>query len=203
MSAPGLARFLAPEPPAPAEVCDLCGTAVGDGHDHLVDTGSRALLCACRACALLFDRPGAGAGRYRQVPTRYLHDPEFALGRAEWEALQIPVDLAFFFVNSELGRWVAFYPSPAGATESVLPLGSWDAVLERNPALAGVAPDVEALLLRRRAGRFECFLVPVDACYRLVGLVRLTWRGFDGGAEAHDSIDRFFDEMAERAARYR
>lgn len=210
MRGSGLARFLEPAPPArsavpvgaePAEVCDICGAAVGGGHDHLVDTGSRALLCACRACALLFDRPGAAAGRYRLVPSRYVGAAPFSLTGVEWETLQVPVGLAFLFINSELHRWVAFYPSPAGATESVLPLGAWEDVLERNPSAASVAPDVEAVLVRRRGDRFECYIVPIDACYRLVGLVRSRWRGFDGGSEVHALIDGFFDDVAARAAR--
>lgn len=213
MTSSGLARFVAPapvaapaDPPAGAsgpaaraEACDMCGTALADGHDHLVDAGSRALLCACRPCWLLFENPAAGAGRYRRVPSRYLHDPGFSLAPAEWDELQVPVGLAFFFVNSGMDRWVAFYPSPAGATESVLPTESWRAVLERNPGLTAVEPDVEALLVRRHGGRFECFLVPIDACYRLVGLMRLHWRGFDGGAEMHECMEGFFDEMAARA----
>ena len=63
-------------------------------------------------------------------------------------------------------------------------------------------PDVEALLVRRgdagRGDRAEALLVPVDACYRLVGLVRRHWKGFDGGAEAWAAIDAFFDELRER-----
>lgn len=207
MRGPRLARFVAPQPAARpgvqvggTEACDMCGADVGDDHDHLVDTDSRALMCACRACSLLFEQPSSGSGRYRLVPSRYVRDPDFCLTAGEWEELQIPVGLAFFFVNSVLGRWVAFYPSPAGATESVLPLGSWREVLERNPGLVDPDPDVEALLVRRNGDRFECCLVPIDACYRLVGLIRLHWRGFDGGAEVGQLINGFFEELAERAA---
>ena len=38
--------------------------------------------------------------------------------------------MAFFFFNSSLGRMAAFYPSPAGATESLLPLATWEEILE-------------------------------------------------------------------------
>ena len=41
--------------------------------------------------------------------------------------------------------------------------------------------------------------MPIDACYRLVGLVRMHWRGFDGGSEAWAAIDTFFAELNERA----
>ena len=35
--------------------------------------------------------------------------------------------------------------------------------------------------------------MPIDACYELVGQLRRLWRGFDGGQEAHDALDAFFD----------
>ena len=41
--------------------------------------------------------------------------------------------------------------------------------------------------------------MPIDACYRLVGLVRLHWKGFDGGTEAWQAIDGFFDELRSNA----
>ena len=74
--------------------------------------------------------------------------------------------------QSKLDRTVAFYPGPAGATESELPLEAWGAVLARNPALGMAAPDTEALLIRGPGpdrAQADCHLVPVDACYELRG----------------------------------
>lgn len=110
--------------------------------------------------------------------------------------------MAFFFFNSALDRSVASYPSPAGATESLLSLDAWDAMREANPLLASVESDVEALLVRRPdrgSGGFECYLVPIDACYELVGLVKMHWKGFDGGEEARGAIDAFFAQLGERS----
>ena len=70
-------------------------------------------MCVCRGCYLLFTDDHAEL-RYRAVPDRYLSFPDFALGRREWEVLQIPVGLAFFFRNSALDRTVAFYPGSGG-----------------------------------------------------------------------------------------
>jgi hypothetical protein len=54
-----------------------------------------------------------------------------------------------------------------------------------------------------RAGRggegAECFLVPIDVCYELVGHMRRLWRGFDGGQEAHEALDAFFERVRARA----
>ena len=101
----------------------------------------------CRGCYLLFTDSHAQL-RYRAVPDRYLAFPDFALDRRAWEALQIPVGLAFFFRNSALDRTVAFYPGPAGATESELDLDAWNAITRADPRVGVLADDVEALLVR-------------------------------------------------------
>lgn len=174
----------------------MCGVEIGGFHGHVVNLSGRALLCTCRPCYLLFDYRGPARGRYRAVPDRYLSFPDFRLTRQQWDTLQIPVGMAFFFVNSELGRTAAFYPSPAGATESVLPLDTWDELLEGNPELTAIESDVEALLVRFEGDDAVCYLVPIDACYELVGHIRMLWRGFDGGQEARERIDRFFADVA-------
>lgn len=194
-----LRRFLAePQGREPVqEVCELCAKPVPAAHPHLVQVAERRMLCACGPCGFLFSNPGAGGGGYRRVPDRYLSDPGFRLTDAQWDALQIPVGMAFFLRNSAQDRLIACYPSPAGATESELTLDAWEAGVGAGRLAAELEPDVEALLVRREKDRrTECLLVPVDACYRLVGLVRLHWRGFDGGAEAWLEIDRFFDTVA-------
>ena len=187
-------------PPAPApegERCDLCAEPVAAEHTHLVDLESRSLRCACRACYLLFVNGGT---RLRAVPDRYLSFPDLRLSPAQWDAFQIPVSVAFFFVNSALERVVALYPRPAGATESLLPLDAWAELAGAHPELTTMVPDVEALLIRGERGLApECYLVPIDACYELVGRLRTTWRGFDGGSEAHDELAAYFDRVRQRA----
>jgi hypothetical protein len=136
------------------------------------------------------------------VPDRYLAFRDFALDRLAWEALQIPVGVAFFFTNSALGRTVAFYPGPAGATESELDLDAWSAISGADPRVDLLADDVEALLVRVPEGedaRPQSYLVPIDACYEFVGRLRMLWRGFDGGQEARAFIDSFFSQVAARA----
>ncbi|MEG3627664.1 DUF5947 family protein [Streptomyces poriticola] len=195
----GLGRFTAPREPR-AERCELCAAPLADAaHRHLVDTERRALACACDPCARLLDRSGGRTGRFRTVPGRILSDPGHRIDDQAWERLRIPVGVAFFFRNSALGRLVALYPSPAGATESELEPESWQSVLGGSRLAELLEPDVEALLLRRHQGRVECFLVPVDLCYELVGRMRLRWQGFDGGAGARADLDAFFDRVRDRA----
>ncbi|WP_308312828.1 DUF5947 family protein [Streptomyces sp. ISL-1] len=195
----GLRRFATPRTPQ-QERCELCGVPVADGgHRHLVDTEKRSLACACTPCALLFEQPGAAIGRFRTVPDRYLADPDHRLDDGAWELLQIPVGVAFFFRNAALDRLVAFYPSPAGATESELEPSAWQAALGGSRLADLLEPDVEALLLRRSEGRAECYLVPIDICYELVGRMRLLWQGFDGGAEARADLKAFFEHVGRRA----
>ena len=196
----GLRRFRNPvQRSAPGERCELCAEPIGAEHGHVIDLESRAIMCSCRGCYLLFTHRGAGGKRHRAVPERFRHAPRFGPGSALWETAGIPVKTAFLFRNSVQDRTVAFYPSPAGATESLLPLGTWDELLADTPAFADVADDVEAFLLNKLDLGFECFLVPIDVCYELVGIVRSTWRGFDGGTEAHEAIDGFFASLRERS----
>jgi hypothetical protein len=178
----------------------MCAEAIGEPHQHVVDLRTRSLMCTCRACYLLFTDQQAEL-RYRAVPDRYLSFPRFHLDELTWNELQIPVGLAFFFRNSELGRTVAFYPGPAGAAESELPLEAWEAIVAANPQLGLLVPDVEALLVRTGADGdgSDCHIVPIDACYELVGHLRRSWRGFDGGQEAHALIEDFFATVRARS----
>jgi hypothetical protein len=189
------------EIPRAGEVCELCAEPISDEHGHLVDLTARNLMCACRGCYLLFLSEGAGGSHFRAVPDRYLAFSDVGLSPAQWDHLQIPVSVAFFFLNSSLGRVAAFYPGPAGATESELPLDTWAEVVESNPQLGVLQPDVEALLVRARPNRggTECYIVPIDACYELVGHLRKLWRGFDGGTEANAKLEMFFGDVRAKA----
>ncbi|MFJ8332133.1 DUF5947 family protein [Streptomyces sp. NPDC094437] len=189
--------------PVAGERCEMCAVPVEGEHQHVVDLENRGLMCCCRACCLLFTEDGARL-RYRTVPDRYLSFDGVPLDARAWDELQIPVGLAFLFRNSVQDRVVAFYPGPAGATESELPLDAWALLVSTVPELAVVRPDVEALLVRRterdgRAGVASCHLVPIDACYELVGRLRALWRGFDGGQEAHAAMDAFFERVEGRS----
>lgn len=183
----------------PGEACEMCGESIPEDHPHVVNVETRNLMCTCRGCYLLFTAEGAAQGKYRCVPERYLYDPHFVMTAAQWDDLQIPVKLAFFFFNSSMDRFVAFYPSPAGATESLLDLAQWNEVLAANPQLPACEPDVEAFLIAANDDGFECFLVPIDACYELVGRVKLNWKGFDGGEEAWSDIAAFFADLRARS----
>jgi hypothetical protein len=197
-----LRRINGSRPPtvAAGERCEMCAMPIADQHQHVVDVESRSLMCTCRGCYLLFTDQEA-ALRYRAVPDRYLSFPGFAFDRSDWDDLQIPVGLAFVFRNSRQDRVVAFYPSPAGATESELTLGAWAHVVEANPALTTLLPDVEAVLIHSgdHGEDFTAHLVPIDACYELVGTMRATWRGFDGGSEARAAMAAFFADVESRS----
>ncbi len=191
----GLRRFVKRPAGPGAERCEMCREVLGERHGHLVDTGKRSIACACRACYLLFTHEGAAGGRYKAVPERVRHEPGRPLSDADWNELQIPVAMAFFFLNSALGRVVAGYPSPGGVTECELDLAAWDRIAAAYPLLGEMAPDVEAIFVHKN----EVFLIPIDACYSLVGELRLLWQGFDGGAEARAALAAFLAGLRQRA----
>ena len=183
-SARGLAALRRLAAPRPAlERCELCAAPTADDHQHLVDPENRRLLCVCDACAILFDH--SGVTRYRRAPrdSRQVD----ALEDAVWNSLGIPIGLAFFFRSSVSNRIVAVYPSPGGPTETT--------VEEEFPALSTVAPDVEALLINRTRGARDYYVVPIDQCYKLIGIIRRHWTGFSGGDELWEHVGRFFDSL--------
>jgi hypothetical protein len=191
-----------PDGSEPVEKCEMCATEIPAEHSHVADLEASSLVCACRACSLLFTHARAGRGRYRAVPDRYRHDPVRQLTVAQWDEFEIPVGLAFFFRSSQRAEGEdisAFYPSPAGATESTLNLAAWGRLTAEYPLLAAVEADVEAVLITRTDAGVEYFLVPIDACYELAGRMRLHWRGFDGGTEARDAIAGFLATVRSRS----
>lgn len=179
------------------EPCELCEAELADTHAHLVELSSRKLICACDACAILFDNQGAG--KYRRVPSRVRILADFRLPEEVWAALDLPINLAFFLNSTALGRVVALYPSPGGATEALPPPDAWQMLVEDNPSLANLIPDVEALLVNRLSSPSGYYRVGIDKCYELVGLIRTHWRGISGGKAVTREIDRFFTALQERA----
>jgi hypothetical protein len=192
-------RVAAEQEEAQVEHCELCGDPIPPDHRHMLDLRSRELMCACRACKILFDSGASGGGHYRLVPDRRLRLAGFEMDDVAWEELRIPVDMAFFFFRSDVARVVAYYPSPAGPTESLLELDAWEELERANPLLGQLEPDVEALLVNRSRGARQYFLVPIEDCYGLVGLIRTRWRGLTGGREVWEEIEAFFEGLSGRS----
>jgi hypothetical protein len=194
-----LAQEKAEEKQAALEACELCAEKIGARHRHVIDLSSREMKCVCQACKILFDRPAAPADRFRLVPDRRLRIGDLELDDVIWDDLRVPVDMAFFFHHSEAEQVLAFYPGPAGATESLLELRAWEQLETANPILAELAPDVEALLVNRARGERQHYLVPIEDCYDLVGLIRTRWRGLTGGQDVWKAIESFFGTLEERS----
>jgi hypothetical protein len=179
-----------------AEVCELCAAPLLSNHLHLLELEKRRVTCACNSCAILFGGNGAHQ-RYRRIPRGIWRLYDFAMDDQEWNSLLIPIDLAFFLFDSTKGRVVADYPSPAGAMESSLDLEYWKSIVTKNPILKKFEPDVEALLINRIGASPQYYRVPIDYCFRLVGIIRIHWRGISGGSEVWKRIDYFFQELKE------
>jgi hypothetical protein len=191
-----LVRFVRGLDVSAAEHCELCSEEIAPDHSHLAEPAKGRLLCVCRGCAMLLgnreDR------KYRLVPEDARRLDGFQLIDSDWEALGIPVGLAFFFHSTPANRVVAFYPGPAGPTESLLDLGAWSKIAADNPVLAGFEPDVEALLVNRVKGARDHYRMPIDKCYALAGLIRSRWYGVSGGEAVWKAIDGFFAGLRNR-----
>lgn len=175
------------------EECDICGKGLGPDHSHLFDAAARQVVCACGECAVSIGERTDSA--YRRVPRNVRRLTNFELDDRVWAGLLIPVDMAFFFYNTPAGRVLALYPSPAGATESLLELEAWEEIVRANPVLNDMQPDVQALLVNRIGDAREYYLAPLDRCYELVGLIRVHWRGLSGGVQVWQEISGFFDRL--------
>jgi hypothetical protein len=192
-----LRQFVRKPPAPPVEHCELCGLALAPEHAHLLEPSSRNLVCSCEPCAILFS--GQQGGRYRRVPRNIEALSNFRLSDEQWEELHLPINLTFFVASTPAQRVLALYPSPAGAVESLLTLEAWQALVEQNPVLLELEPDVEALLVNRMKDERVYYRTPIDECFRLVGLIRGHWRGLSGGTEVWDEVARFFASLQARS----
>ncbi|HEX3928091.1 MAG TPA: DUF5947 family protein [Gemmatimonadales bacterium] len=202
LSTPALARLAAAArrpPPTEDEHCDLCGIAVPATHRHLFDLRARTVLCVCPACRILFDRGAAGGAHYRLIPERRSRLEDFDLGDQLWDQLGIPVSLAYLTTGDD-GAMLAVYPGVAGAALSPVRTDVRDALLAANPVMSALVPEVEGILVCRHRQPHQHFIVPMDDCYRLTGIIRTHWKGFSGGGTVWREINHFIDDLG-RAAR--
>jgi len=81
---------------------------------------------------------------------------------------------------------------------------AWQRIVQCNPSLGEMERDVEALLVNRVGqsrgmAAAEYYIAPIDACYRLVGLIRMHWSGLSGGTEVWQEIGDFFAQLRAQA----
>lgn len=176
------------------EQCDLCGEALASKHEHLFDIEHRRLRCACTACSVLFDTPSA---KIRRIRRQAIGLEGFRISEAQWDALKVPVGLAFFSRSSSLGEVIAAYPGPAGAVEAPVPKPAWEDLVKDNPVLAAIDADTSALLVDRQTAKPTYHVLSIDECYRLTGIIRSRWQGLTGGDGPVRAVKEFFHQLAE------
>lgn len=179
------------------ERCELCGIGLSRNHRHLLEMSKSRIVCSCDPCALRFQ--DVVEGRFKLIPKDAWYLPQFNLSDAEWENLALPINLAFFFYSTPEKKMKALYPSPAGATESLLPLAAWNSLAERHSRVRTMQPDVEAFLVNRVGTKREYYVVPIDVCFELVGLIRMHWRGLSGGDAVWQQVEAFFARLSANA----
>ena len=179
------------EPRRQEERCEICNAPLPDDHRHMLQLEERRIVCSCEACWALH----SGDPEYRPVGTHIAWLQTFDLDDQLWARFQIPIGLAFFMRSSVTGGVVAFYPSPAGATESELSLDSWEELVRRNPVLERLDPDAEALIVNRLEDPPQVVIAPIDQCYALVGLIKVRWEGISGGPALREAVPEFFASL--------
>jgi hypothetical protein len=193
-----LRRFVRPvAQESPREVCELCSQPLAPQHRHLLETANRKVICACDGCALRFQE--VIGGRFQLIPRDVVALPNFQMEDAQWEDLALPINLVFIFARGPQRSMTAAYPSPAGVTESLLTLRNWEALAAQNLELMNLKPEVEALLINRVGKTREYFIVPIDVCFALAGLIRKYWHGLSGGDQVWGEVGRFFVNLRKQA----
>lgn len=182
-----------PEGPEPIEAnCDLCGTSMPEEHRHLLELEERSIVCVCESCWAL----RSGEPQFIPTGSRVVWLDDITFPDELWARFRIPIGLAFFLKGEE--GIAAFYPSPAGATESELDLGVWDALTVLNPTLEDLERESEALIVDRLSDPSRYVIAPTDEAYKLVGLVKANWQGISGGPGVEKAVSGFFEELQGR-----
>ncbi len=195
-SSPPAARTDERESPDPQlEHCELCGLTISPEHRHLLDLAQRRIVCACESCWAM----RSGEGDYRPTGNRTLWLKDLEIPDDLWASFQIPIGLAFFMGSTVTECVVAMYPSPAGATESELHFEAWGRMLELNPVLRDLEPDIEGLVVNRLSEPPMYAIVPIDHCYALTGAIKASWEGISGGAGVERAVEEFFANLRTRA----
>lgn len=192
-----LRKIAVPPPEEPKEYCNFCKAELSSDHRHLVDICAMRFMCTCDMCMIV----QAVKGNYKPLPQRYLQLNSFKMSEELWSDFLIPVNMAFFVLKSNQNGAVAFYPAPTGATESKLKMEPWNEMTALNPVLNELMPDLEALLMNRLDATDKYFIVPIDSCYKLIGMIRTSWKGIHGGSEVNDIINKFFVELEQKSTK--
>ena len=175
--------------------CDLCRSEVNEKHRHLLELSSRQIWCDCDACCLLFSE--SGENRFRLIPQR-VTKLEIDFDDAAWTKLGIPIGLAYFQIRAP-DQWLVGYPSPAGAVMASVEEEARNVLLMANTLVESLQREVEALVINRTSTEHQAFIVPLDRCYQLIGIIRQNWEGWTGGPRINKQVDLYFDQLEEAA----
>jgi Family of unknown function (DUF5947) len=176
------------------ETCELCRTDLGPDHRHMINLEDRRLVCVCDGCWAI----RSDDAELRPTGVRVVFLDDFHLPEELWAKLEIPIGLAFLMHSGADGRAAALYPSPAGATESEIAPVVWEELKSSNPQLRSLLPDAEAVVVNRLHQPHQIAIAPIDQCYRLVGMIKVSWEGISGGEGPRDAAERFFEELRSR-----
>ena len=143
---------------------------------------------------------------YGRVPQRRSCSlPGFRLSDVQWDSLQLPINLAFFYhsegkAGDRRRRQDHCRLSESGRPDRIAAaLDAGQSIVVDNPLLCDLQPEVEALLVNRLWGEHLYYLVGIDECYRLSGPIRLHWRGLSGGGGVWEEVKRYFERLKERS----
>ena len=72
-------------------------------------------------------------------------------------------------------------------------------MVELNPVLEGLEPDIEGLIVNRLSDPPAYAIAPIDRCYALTGHDQGALGGLSGGAAVQEAVAAFFDQLQAEA----
>jgi len=146
--------------------CRFCSAQLDSFANPVFEVATQRIIPACDKCASRFVRNSGGPFKLVPRETRALEN--FQMPDVPWQAFNLPDGVTFVFYSSADVRLLAVYKSASGTIESTVPREVWKAIVEANPALEEMRPDVEGFLIFNALGFREYYIAPIDVCYNLI-----------------------------------
>jgi hypothetical protein len=146
--------------------CRFCSAPLESYANPLFEVATQRIVPACDKCASLFLR---NDGRpFKLIPRQTRALENFQMPDVSGEAFSLAVGVTFIFYSTGAARLLAVYRSAFTTVETIVPRETWKAMVEANPALEEMRPDVEGLLIISTLNFREYCIAPIDVCYNLV-----------------------------------
>ena len=147
-------------------LCRFCSSALDSPPNPLFEVATQRVLFACNPCASRFEKRSGGPFKLIPRSTRQIED--FRMPEVPWQTYDLPGNVTFVFYCTAAAKLLSVCKVAAGTVDLTVPREVWKAIIEANPVLEEMRPDVEGLLIIHTGDSREYFIAPIDVCYNLI-----------------------------------